>query len=173
MTLRDRLHPLVETAKMALTRARADDEGPLAVVLAGGGARASFQIGALRYLYEHTDIAPDIFTGTSAGAILASVLAQYPDPADQREALRRVEDIWSGMTSSADMFEELEWFAKLRTHFPTWMKVVALRQESHRVSLTQSIQAAFSDMFGKKEEAQVAASTEVKAVSPIETLTTL
>src|SRR5690625_7391419 len=106
-------------------------------------------------------------------AIHSSAHGQDSDPESKREALRHVEEIWSNMHSSSDMFEELAWFSKLRTHLPTWMKVVSLRQESHRRSLTQSIQAAFSDMFGKKEEAQVAASTELKAVSPIETLTTL
>ena len=176
MTWREKFHPLVESTKQAVSKVRAgsrEEEGPLAIALAGGGARASFQIGALAYLYDYEEIRPDIFTGTSAGAILSSALAQYSDPESQREALRHVEEIWSNMHSSSDMFEELAWFSKLRTHLPTWMKVVSLRQESHRRSLTQSIQAAFSDMFGKKEEAQVAASTEVKAVSPIETLTTL
>lgn len=176
MTWREKFHPLVESTKQAVSKARAgsrEEQGPLAIALAGGGARASFQIGALAYLYDYEEVVPDIFTGTSAGAILASVLAQYSDPEGQRDALRKVEAIWSNMHSSSDMFEELAWFSKLRTHLPTWMKVVSLRQESHRRSLTQSIQAAFSDMFGKKEEAQVAASTEVKAVSPIESLTTL
>lgn len=173
---REKLTPLIDSAKRAVGHAHSEpDEGPLAVVLAGGGARASFQIGALRYLYDHEHIAPDIITGTSAGAILASALAQYSEPAEQREALAKVEKIWSNMHTSSEMFEELPWFSKLRTHLPTWMKVVSLRQESHRRTLTQSIQAAFTDMFNKKEEAEATAagSTVVKAVNPIETLTTL
>ncbi len=178
MTWRERLHPLTDGVKQAIARVRANEgEGPLAVALAGGGARASFQIGALSYLYDHEGLAPDFFTGTSAGAILASVLAQYPDPEDQRSALAQVDEIWSSTHSSSEMFEEREWFSKLRSHLPTWMKVVSLRQESQRKSLTQSIQATFSDMFAKKEEGEAeaakSASTDVKANNPLHTLTTL
>lgn len=192
MKVREKAHHLLTSAREALRRARSSaapsthtdqathkdqatqkDQELLAIALAGGGARASFQLGALRYLYDHEHIEPDILTGTSAGAILAAALAQYPTATQQREALTQVEDIWSQMHSSADMFEELAWFGKLRTHLPAWMKVVALRQESHRMSLTQSIQAAFSEMFGKKEEANLAASTDLKAINPLDTLTTL
>src|SRR5690625_2083118 len=115
-----------------------------------------------------------MFIGTSAGAILASLLAQHADATDQRAALAQVEQIWSSMTTSADMFEELEWFAKLRTHLPTWMKVVSLRQDNQRTSLTQAIQARFADMFSKKEDDDVdQGTTDTKAASPMETLTTL
>jgi len=174
MTWQERLEPLLGRAARALERVRPDSQ-PLAIALAGGGSRASFQIGALRYLYDHEGISPDIITGTSAGAILASVLAQHPDPADQRAALAKVEEIWSTMSSSSEMFEELEWFAKLRTHLPTWMKVVALRQEPHRRSLTQSIQATFAEMFNRKDDAEASSATSatVKAVSPLHSLTTL
>lgn len=39
------------------------------LVLSGGGARASFQVGALRYLYDEVGITPSVITGTSAGSI--------------------------------------------------------------------------------------------------------
>ena len=46
-------------------------------VLSGGGSRASFQLGALDYLYRHDDqFTPTIFVGASAGSIIASSLAQ-------------------------------------------------------------------------------------------------
>ena len=108
--------------------------GPEAVglVLSGGGARSSFQVGALAYLYDRVGITPSVITGTSAGAILGSVLAQYPDHAGQRAALAELERIWLGMTSSADMFTEYPWFARLRANMPTWRKVLALRQRPGR-----------------------------------------
>src|SRR5690625_1978848 len=167
MTWRKKLHPLIRGGKQ--------HEGPLALVLAGGGARASFQIGALRYLYDHQGLNPDIFAGTSAGAILASALAQYDNAGEQRKALTQVEEIWSSMTSSTDMFEELEWFATLRTHLPTWMKVISLGHDNQRTSLTQAIQARFADLFSKKDDDRSIekGSTEGKAASPMETLTTL
>jgi len=102
------------------------------LVLSGGGARSSFQIGALRYLYDRVRITPSVITGTSAGSILGSVLAQYPDHAGQRAALAELERIWLDMTSSADMFTEYPWFARLRANMPTWRKVMALRQRPAR-----------------------------------------
>ena len=107
-------------------------EGAVGLVLSGGGARSSFQVGALAYLYDRVRITPSVITGTSAGSILGSVLAQHPDRAGQRAALAELERIWLGMTSSADMFTEYPWFARLRAHMPTWRKVLALRQRSGR-----------------------------------------
>lgn len=141
------------------------DTGPLAIALAGGGSRASFQIGALEYLYDEENLKPEIFTGTSAGAILASALAQYSDADEQRKTLTQVEEIWSGMESSEEMFSERPWFSKLRTHLPMWMKVVSLRQESQRTSLAQSIQTAVVDIFSRENSE--------KTISPLQTLTTL
>ena len=118
-------------------------EPVVGLVLSGGGARSSFQLGALRYLYDREDITPSVFTGTSVGSILASVLAQYPDHERQRHALAELERIWLGMTHNSDMFTELPWFARLREHMPTWRKVMALRQRSApRVSLGASLTSA-------------------------------
>ncbi len=102
------------------------------LVLSGGGARSSFQIGALRYLYDVERITPSVITGTSAGSMLAGVLAQHDDHAGQRAALAELERIWLAMTSSADMFTEYPWFTRLREHMPTWRKVLALRQRAAR-----------------------------------------
>lgn len=50
----------------------------LALVLSGGGAKAAYQAGFLRFLATHVpDFAPDILTGTSAGAINAAYLAAH------------------------------------------------------------------------------------------------
>ncbi|RLP11992.1 patatin-like phospholipase family protein [Propionibacterium australiense] len=86
------------------------------LVIAGGGARASFQIGALRYLYEHEHIAPSVITATSAGSVLGALLAQFEDPAEQEAALRRIEELWLSMQTDADMFTERAWFSRLLTH---------------------------------------------------------
>lgn len=179
MSWKEKFEPLIDGAKHTAERIR-PPEGPLAISLAGGGSRASFQIGALRYLYDHEHIAPDMYTGTSAGAILASALAQHSDPEDQRRALAQVEEIWSAMTSNEDMFTELPWFAKLRTHLPTWMKVVSMRSEGPRKTLTQTIQTTFSEMFSRRaEEGEGEDQIEhdddpdTKAINPIETLSTL
>ena len=74
-------------------------------MLSGGGARASFQIGALDYLYANDpEFTPTIFIGASAGAILAAGLAQYPNRREQIGFLERVDDLWCSMTGPEDMF---------------------------------------------------------------------
>lgn len=121
-----------------------------ALVIAGGGARSSFEIGALKYLYRHQQLDPAVISGTSAGSILAAVLAQHSDPADQLRALEQLEAIWAGMRQSSDMFAEQEWFTALREHIPTWRKVVALRERrANRVSLA----AGLADLLAKPREA--------------------
>lgn len=120
------------------------------LVVAGGGARSSFEIGALHYLYASQRIDPVFLSGTSAGSILVAVLAQNSDSASQREALERLRKIWLEMTGSADMFTELPWFTTLRTHIPTWRKVMAMRQrQANRATLSSSL----SELLSRPREA--------------------
>ena len=63
--------------------------GPTAFVLAGGGTKGAFEVGALQYAVEVEGIAPDIVTATSAGAIAAVVLAQGRTRADSPSASAR------------------------------------------------------------------------------------
>ncbi|WP_413451892.1 patatin-like phospholipase family protein [Georgenia phoenicis] len=99
------------------------------LVLSGGGARSSFQLGALRYLYDRAGITPTVITGTSAGSILAAVLAQSAEQDGQRAALDRLEELWRGMSDSSDMFEELPWFSRLRERGPVWAEALERRRQ--------------------------------------------
>jgi NTE family protein len=67
-----------------------DSNGPLAVVLAGGGARAAYQVGVLSAVAEaYPDLDIPIYTGVSAGGINTGYLAAHPGPfADAVEGLR-------------------------------------------------------------------------------------
>ena len=69
-----------------------------ALVLTGGGARAAYQVGCLRYISRAMpDYRPQILTGASAGAINAVHLAASQKPwADAVEELR---DLWLGLTT--------------------------------------------------------------------------
>lgn len=74
------------------TAAADESRGDLALVLTGGGARAAYQVGLLRYLARRRpDLQPEILTGVSAGAINISMLAANPgsfaDAVDQLYAL--------------------------------------------------------------------------------------
>ncbi|MCL2783215.1 MAG: patatin-like phospholipase family protein [Propionibacteriaceae bacterium] len=93
------------------------------LVLSGGGSRASFHIGALRYLYSQAHIAPTCIVGTSAGSIVAAMLAQSLAPSDQAENLSQLEQLWMAMESSDDMFVEQAWFTRLRAQ---WDDIAAL-----------------------------------------------
>lgn len=104
-----------------------EPEPVVGLVLSGGGARSSFQIGALRYLYDVAKIEPSVIAGTSAGSILSTILAQYDDHAGQRAALDQLEEIWLDMRTSSDMFAEYPWFTRLRENLPTWRKVLTMR----------------------------------------------
>lgn len=96
-----------------------------ACVLSGGGARASFQIGALDYLYANDPgFAPTIFIGASAGAILAAGLAQYPTRQEQIGFLKRVDELWCSMTGPEDMFTPRPWLSRLLAEAPAWLELV-------------------------------------------------
>ena len=78
----------------------ADSE--FAVVLTGGGARAAYQVGFLRYLASrYPDFAPGILTGVSAGGILAADLAARKG--SFADAVEDLSGLWRGLTMS-DVF---------------------------------------------------------------------
>ncbi|SEA04932.1 Patatin-like phospholipase [Bowdeniella nasicola] len=95
-----------------------------ALVLSGGGARSSFQIGALARIYEDETLAFDTIAGTSAGSILGGVIAQHADPAGQRAAVAELERLWTEMSGPADMFRERPWFSLLQHQAPVWQKIL-------------------------------------------------
>jgi NTE family protein len=65
----------------------------LAIVLEGGGARASWQVGALRgLLSELPELSPRIIVGISAGAINASSLANSVQP--MPAAVEELAELW-------------------------------------------------------------------------------
>jgi len=90
------------------------DEEVEGLVLSGGGSRASFHIGALRYLYDKCHISPTSVTATSCGSICAAMLAQSLDPDVQSANLRVLERYWLAMSDPSEMYTEQSWFTKLR-----------------------------------------------------------
>jgi NTE family protein len=74
-----------------------------ALVLSGGGARAAYQVGVLRYIAEVVPASPfQVVTGVSAGAINAAQLANHRG--SFRAATRDLEGAWEGLHTS-DVFE--------------------------------------------------------------------
>lgn len=71
-------------------------ESRLAIVLEGGGARAAWQVGALRgLLQELPELRPRILVGISAGAINASSLAN--SQGDWPSAVDELAQLWQGL----------------------------------------------------------------------------
>lgn len=76
---------------------RAGDGNGLALVLSGGGARASYQVGVLSAIAErYPDLDIPILTGVSAGAINTVYLASHPGPF--RQAVEGLRTEWGRLT---------------------------------------------------------------------------
>lgn len=68
----------------------------LALVLTGGGARAAYQVGVLRYVASrHPNLSPGILTGVSAGGMIAAMLAGRP--AGFADAVDELTSVWKGL----------------------------------------------------------------------------
>ncbi|WP_203568721.1 patatin-like phospholipase family protein [Aestuariimicrobium ganziense] len=124
------------------------------LVLSGGGSRASFQIGALRYLYDVVGIKPQVVVGTSAGSILGAMIAQHADPDDQAQAVRTIERLWYGMDQQSDMFTERPWFTRLRRRGTDWMAL--LQREAARPAPSWSLPRLNVPFLSRDEDADPA-----------------
>ena len=94
-------------------------------MLSGGGSRASFQLGALAYLYRNDpEFAPTILVGASAGAILAAGLAQDSDRDAQEAFVENITVIWRGLRTQDEMFTPRPWLVRAQTQAPGWLEFV-------------------------------------------------
>jgi NTE family protein len=72
------------------------NDANLALVLTGGGARAAYQVGFLRYLVSrYPDFAPSVLTGVSAGGIIATHLAAREGPLG--ESVAQLHEQWRAL----------------------------------------------------------------------------
>ncbi|HEY9292829.1 MAG TPA: patatin-like phospholipase family protein [Microlunatus sp.] len=111
---------MLPSLKSALRRRLTRRPEVTGLVISGGGARADFEIGAARYLYDRVGIRPDVIVGTSAGSFLAAVLAQSADSDGQRRSLAALERLWREMRSNDEMFAANGWFDILRRRGMEW-----------------------------------------------------
>ena len=86
------------------------EEGRLAFVLSGGGARGAFQAGALKALFEN-NIRPEILVGTSIGAINAAFLAVH---GINSSSIERLTQTWMESVSMDLLPKHFAWLT-LRT----------------------------------------------------------
>ncbi len=90
------------------SRTEGDTKEKTAIVLSGGGAKGSFQVGALKRLYE-LGIRPSILAGTSVGALNAAKLAE-----DQPDSMHDLECLWLQLKTNKDMWGYQRWFNTAR-----------------------------------------------------------
>jgi NTE family protein len=88
--------------------------GKTAFVLAGGGTKGSFEVGALQYLVGTERIIPEIVTATSAGAIAAAVLSQARTLHEFEQRVQEIEDDILAMTRTEHVFGEQPWLRALK-----------------------------------------------------------
>lgn len=81
-------------------------EGPRALVLSGGGAHGSYQVGVLKRLAEKGH-SWGIVAGVSVGALNGTMFAQYPEIRAAEGALR-LEDVWRGLKGNSSIYKS--WF---------------------------------------------------------------
>jgi len=98
------------------------EPGRLAIAMSGGGARAAYQVGLLQTLAKHRpELALDILTGVSAGAINAAHLAGHPGSfAAATEALGA---LWLGL--STDRVFRTDWRSLLAHVLRTGLQLVS------------------------------------------------
>ena len=84
-----------------------------AVVLAGGGFKGAFELGALRHLVEQHGVVPDVITATSAGAILGTVVGQARTHQELIQRLDEADDDLMSMTRIDAVFDEQPWLREL------------------------------------------------------------
>jgi NTE family protein len=90
--------------------AEPEEQGDLAVMLTGGGARAAYQVGLLKGLSKYfPDLKLQIITGVSAGAINAMYLAAHHGSLASR--VKTLEEMWCGLT--CDSIFDFDWKAFL------------------------------------------------------------
>lgn len=88
------------------------------LALSGGGAKGSFQVGALRFLYEEKKIRPKVIVGTSVGAVNGVKLAEGEGrdstTAGHESGFPGLLDQWRAIESNADMFIERAVFKQIK-----------------------------------------------------------
>lgn len=77
-----------------------------ALVLAGGGAKGAFEVGAAYQLIKERRLWFDVITGVSIGAINASMLGQAKDQAGLLALVEKLKDVWFSLKGNNDVYRQ-------------------------------------------------------------------
>ena len=81
-------------------------------VLAGGGFKGAFELGALQHLVVDLEVAPDVVPSASAGSILGMVLAQGRTATEFASSSTRARRTLLAMTHTDLVFGRQEWLGE-------------------------------------------------------------
>ena len=77
-----------------------------ALVLSGGGAKGSFELGVVDYLVNDLKIDFQVICGVSTGALNASILSQGKGYDGLKEKLEELKKVWFSIRSEKDIFKK-------------------------------------------------------------------
>lgn len=97
-----------------------------ALVLSGGGAKGSFEVGAIQYLYSQ-GFSPDIISGTSVGAINGVKLTEGEDSGKPTRGLAGLLALWLGLKGEQDMYVEVDVLQNLGINLDFALQTFSLR----------------------------------------------
>jgi predicted acylesterase/phospholipase RssA len=83
------------------------------LALSGGGARGSFQMGALDCLYTVFRYRPQVIAGTSVGSVNGILLAQAENDDEALAQVRKLRGVWDSLTGPGDFYAVRDWVARL------------------------------------------------------------
>lgn len=85
----------------------------LGLVLAGGGSKGAFEVGALEFLTRHGDFRPEVMAGTSVGALIAGPLAQARTDAEFQRMVSVVRANALSVTDIRSVFGRQPWLDEI------------------------------------------------------------
>jgi NTE family protein len=77
-----------------------------ALVLSGGGAKGSFELGVVDYLVNDLKMDFQVICGVSTGALNASMLSQGKGYEGLKEKLEELKNIWFGIRKDSDIYKK-------------------------------------------------------------------
>lgn len=125
----------------------------LALVMSGGGARAAYQVGLLRFLARrYPELAAPILTGVSAGAINAGFLAARPGLLSAK--VDELTELWSTLT--AEQVFKVDSFSLAKNVMRTGLKLVTggviTAPSTHAFVDTAPLRALLEARIGTKND---------------------
>lgn len=77
-----------------------------ALVLAGGGSKGAFEVGAVDFLVRESGLDFDIYLGTSVGALNASILGQSRNYRDLCQQVQILKALWLEIKGSSSIYRK-------------------------------------------------------------------